>query len=1113
MKHLSGFAMTGLFVGVGLVFSAPLASALSVTDKITTGEKSPSPGAAVTTGNTPKRSSTSWLTNLNDGYAEARRLNRPILVRAGAAWCGWCRRLSDDLENLSVQEALSSYVRVYLDIDDSPRDAQSLGIGAIPALRVLNSAGRLIASHEGYMASADLAQWLSRQLPIAAAVTPSGLTKDGPLDAKTLQELIDQLRGREALLKEAAIQRLAAEPTLAVPAVVQLFAEGTLSERLSALELLDGWRAPIQDLDPWRPETITAGRLEALQAWARRMNDLPASMPAQLSGDVLENARRELVRLMQTDRDAEAEIARERLARLGLALLPLVAGELKQAATDRDRERLTALRYRLAAPRRLALEWPGGFDRLASTDAPTRQRAAEELASRAQADASTLLRELFSNPDPLVREISLRTLRKVGGEEANEALMGLLGDPEPNVRAAVLKQLAEQPSRKLVPKLAEYAAAEQDADLLVHAIRALRAAGGKDALDALSRMTGHDAWQVRAEAAEAIGEVVIESGDLPQPSRADAYVALLALLKDPDGFVTSRAMTSLDYADASLVMEPLVQATLDHPEMAGSLVDMLADRGRDAEQTGRHLRKLLSANHASIRAAAIEQLCKLFPKKSERELLTAFGDPEEEVRFAAAKGLMLVLAACRPSETPFRSYEYQTEEIAGTRSSLIARLLGLSSRRVVVRVTSSSAASTPLQSQPAADADWLANFRSGIGRPEWMDQAVAPLEGLLSSSHWEHRLVACICLIALGREETALPVLREVVRSQGAAVSQAAQALGWLPLGERVSLFHELLGLATGNQLMADVINGLAILSDPQAAGPLWELLGQNDFAGGWADTVQTSLRRLYLGPEHEWSDVSDERRQRLVTDTTPMTEKGPEVRQLVALSLLLTGSKADAVAAARKLYEAPESNSALRADALQIMLLGQSEEQAVQSASTALASRDDNIRGTALLYLARGKTELNRLRGTLSLHIFSEAEVTFQEFAASAGQAISPQAPQGLTVENVRPLLQSGDPATRAHAGYLLALLKQPEGLQPLVKYWRENARQDSMWRRQVYRAIAALNDDEHTPILEEIYKDLAGETSAMRRFYWTIRSMDGEKVFALRKKIRNEVGMDQLR
>lgn len=1114
MRYVNRLAVIGLVAGLGLVLSSSVAPAISVRIEKSTSERPVPAKTAVTTGGTTDSGKTGWLTSLDEAYAEARKLNRPILVRAGATWCGWCRKLNDEIKKPSARGALSSYVLVNLDIDGSPRDAQSLGIDAVPALRVLNSSGRVVASHNGYMAADDLAEWLGKQLPKATAVMPAGLTDDGELDANTLQELIDQLRSREALFREAAIRRLATEPRLAAPAVVGVFVKGTLSERLAALELLDGWRAPIQDLDPWRPETITPQRLEALQTWARQTGDRPASAPAQLADDVLENARRELVRLMQADRDAEAEIVRERLARLGPALLPLVTAELKQAAKDRDRERLTALRYRLAAPTRLAMEWPGGFERLASTDAPTRQRAAEDLAARAQADASPLLRELFSNPDPLVREISLRTLRKVGGEEANEALTSLLGDPEPNVRAAVLKQLTEQPSRKLIPKLAEYVAVEKDADLLVHAARAFRAAGGNEALEALSRMTGHDAWQVRAEVAEAIGEVLSESGNLPQQSRADAYVTLISLLKDTDGFVASKAMTGLNYADVNLVVKPLVQAAIDHPEIAASLLEMLTRRGGDPNEIGKHLRELLTAEHAGVRAAAIEHLCRIQPRSTEKELLAAFGDSEEEVRFAAAKGFMLVIASYRPGDTPvssYESFEYNTEVVEG-RSSLLGRLLGVSSSRVVVRTTTSSPESLQPQSQPAADLDWLANFRSGTGRPEWMEQTVPPLQELLSSSQPDRRLTACICLIALGREKAALPVLREVVQSQRSAVSQAAQALGWLPLAERVSLFRELLALASETQLMVDVINGLTVLSDPQAAKPLWELLGQEDFSSGWANNVQAGLRRLYLGPEHEWSNVKAPRRKQLVEMVVSMTEKRPELRQLVALSLLLTGSKSDAVTAARKLYENPGSSSALRADALQIMLLGQSPGDAVQTASASLTSEDDKVRGTALIYLARGGSELQWLRGTVSLHT-TRGEAALQDVVNSGGSPISPQAPPGLKAEDVRPLLQSSDGATRAHAGYLLAMLKQPEGLEPLVEYWRQTAREDWMWRRQVYRAIVVLNDDKHTPILGQIYKDLANETAMMREFYWTIRSMDGERVLALRKQIRTDVGMDALR
>jgi HEAT repeat protein len=101
------------------------------------------------------------------------------------------------------------------------------------------------------------------------------------------------------------------------------------------------------------------------------------------------------------------------------------------------------LRYRLTASAALALNWPGGLERLAATTATTRHQALKELESRVTAQDEPLLLELFSSADPFVREISLRALKDVSGANAAGALVKLLDDPEPNVRAAVLAQAGE----------------------------------------------------------------------------------------------------------------------------------------------------------------------------------------------------------------------------------------------------------------------------------------------------------------------------------------------------------------------------------------------------------------------------------------------------------------------------------------------------------------------------------------------------------------------------------------------------------------------------------------------------------------------------------------------
>src|SRR5262249_26965384 len=160
----------------------------------------------------------------------------------------------------------------------------------------------------------------------------------------------------------------------------------------------------VAGLDPWRPETVTADRLQALRQWAANPAK-PAPASRELTGAQLVSVRQDIAHLLQGT-DAEAAAIRERLAHHGQALLPQVAAQLQGASTDLARERLTALRYRLAATDALALHWPGGLERLAATAAAVRQQAVQELAQRVTAAETPLLLELFSNPDPLVRELS-----------------------------------------------------------------------------------------------------------------------------------------------------------------------------------------------------------------------------------------------------------------------------------------------------------------------------------------------------------------------------------------------------------------------------------------------------------------------------------------------------------------------------------------------------------------------------------------------------------------------------------------------------------------------------------------------------------------------------------
>jgi hypothetical protein len=91
--------------------------------------------------------------------------------------------------------------------------------------------------------------------------------------------------------------------------------------------------------------------------------------------------------------------------------------------------------------------------------------------------------------------------------------------------------------------------------------------------------------------------------------------------------------------------------------------------------------------------------------------------------------------------------------------------------------------------------------------------------------------------------------------------------------------------------------------------------------------------------------------------------------------------------------------------------------------------------------------------------------------------------------------------------------VLGKHQGLAPLLSYW--NSQKGDRWNSSnqiVYKAIAALDDDAQTPVLEEIYKSFDKNDYYIRQFYWTIRVMHGPKVLKLRKMIRDEIGMGKL-
>lgn len=1084
-----------------------------------------------------------WHSRLAEGIEESRKVQRPILVRVGAEWCGWCKRLDREIVDPAVQAELAKWVLVEIDVDEAPEDAERLAIGPIPALRVLDASGRTVRSTEGFLPAEELVKWLQGKESGEAGMSDP-VAEIPALSEETLPELVRLLGHRDVRVREAVSRSLAADPKGASGAVVAGFIKGTLVTRLTALEILSGWKAPVADLDPWQPRTVTAERLEALEEWAESLPASPAPDPdgdpaataadkgspraAMLTPADLEEARREIAKLEAAD-PIELEAIGARLAHRGPLLLPEVQAQRERAASPALRERLDWLRYRLVSPDALALKWPAGLFGLASAEASRRQAAAAELKEIVTPGDEALLIELLRHPDPLVRELSLKALGGIEGTRSRQELAKLLSDPDPNVRAAVLKEMAAQPDAALVPEVLAYLEREQDADLIVSAIRMLQEVPTPEARGGLMKLLKHASWQVRAEAVEGITKDLPEGPFMNGGQRStlvDVYAAVVELLEDEDGFVVSRAVLALKECDMAAAVAPLAKTAERRPELAAAVAEALSNGESIRGGAGEVFRSWLHHSHENLRAVAITRLRALSQLHGEKELLPALSDPHQNVRIAATRALLEELGELRTS-AQYREWDTEPDGEAPSPPSVgIGGLLGL-----FVKVTTTSSpplpppAPTPAEADkpPASEADgadessmetWLTTFRQGTDRPKWMTRALEPLKGQFAAVSAAERVPAGIALTALG-EDAPLETLVAIARQDPHLAEPVGEVLGWLPRPARMATFRTLRGVVRDRHEVMRLCHQLGMLPDPGVSELLWEVLREPDTDAALAEVARDRLMSLhgqefdaYVGPPTESSPF------RLAV-LSPHLKSGHEWECRAALTMLVQTDPEAVVEAARGMAADTARSDALRTEAFAIVLYALTPREARKEAIAALVAGDRPRLKPALFLLAFEPAAFQQT--AIENFPLPESHYMVNGSAPRDLPRVRPPLSAELSPEYLRRLLESGDKVTATLARYVLAMQGERVDLGPLIARWREEGVPfygAPRWDRLVYEAMAERNDPADVPVLEELYEFVSEQHGggAVREFYWTIRTMTGPEVLALRKRIRAEVGMEVL-
>ena len=96
---------------------------------------------------------------------EVLQADQPVLVDFWAPWCGPCRQIAPLIDDLAKENAGSAKV-VKVNVDDSPRAAQSYGVQSIPTLMVFKG-GQPVETFVGGQPKARLQQALDSHKSLA----------------------------------------------------------------------------------------------------------------------------------------------------------------------------------------------------------------------------------------------------------------------------------------------------------------------------------------------------------------------------------------------------------------------------------------------------------------------------------------------------------------------------------------------------------------------------------------------------------------------------------------------------------------------------------------------------------------------------------------------------------------------------------------------------------------------------------------------------------------------------------------------------------------------------------------------------------------------------------
>lgn len=608
---------------------------------------------------------------MGEALQGAGREQKLVLAVFGTESCWACREmksttLSEDAWKAFPQPPLL----VEIDANAERATAQAFGIRVIPALFLLTGEGKVVATAEGYHDTAALQALVEMARTRLAHGEWEGQAADrseAGEAVETPQRLVESLAAPDAPLRESAARMLLAHREEAMPALLEGLSHPYLGVRVGCADLIHRLAPEAPEVDPWLPKSDREAGAVLLAGWWERTGTLPppAAVPPSPARDRDIEAA---LAALDSRNPLERTRGMARLAHHGQVVLPELARVRERAIRAENHVLLNLVedvRWALLVPPSLE-----GKARvrviLARGESRDRQEATLRL-SQAGVEALPALVALSQDEDTLVREQSIHALRRLGSPAAMEALAGLLGSGEANLRM-VAAQVIGETRNAAHAGLLQLVLTDPDEVVATTAIAAFGALRPRGEWERLRPAAEDPRWRIRAAAAEVLGSLA-----------DDGHVLLMPLLEDEDAFVVHAALQSLRRMrklpperelQALLQRNPsLVEVILQHllrddekknllfaakmldtlePPHVEAVLDVLAGLENTRHTEDGHwvpvFRRLLQSDDPAIRLRAVHMLELRSAPLARRYVGHFLSDADPEVRRKAAQVVISTLA-------------------------------------------------------------------------------------------------------------------------------------------------------------------------------------------------------------------------------------------------------------------------------------------------------------------------------------------------------------------------------------------------------------------------------------------------------------------------------------